>query len=121
MGAQEVGELASKHQCPGNDLPIIKVSALKALEGEEAAKQQVLELMDAVDGYIPTPARDIEKPFLMPGEDIFTIQGRGTVATGRVERGKGKVNEAGEVVGVRPELKTVVTGARVVTARCGCG
>src|SRR5260370_23753734 len=113
MGAQEVGELASKHQCPGNDLPIIKVSALKALEGEEAAEQQVLELMDAVDGYIPTPARDIEKPFLMPVEDIFTIQGRGTVATGRVERGKVKVNEAVEVVGIRPTLQTGGTGVEM--------
>ncbi len=109
----EVRELLSKYEFPGDDIPIIKVSALKALEGEEAAEQQVLELMDAVDGYIPTPARDIEKPFLMPVEDIFTIQGRGTVATGRVERGKVKVNEAVEVVGIRPTLKTVVTGVEM--------
>jgi elongation factor Tu len=109
----EVRELLSKYEFPGDEIPIIKVSALKALEGDEAAEKQVLELMDAVDAYIPTPARDIEKPFLMPVEDIFTIQGRGTVATGRVERGKVKVNEAVEVVGIRPTLKTVVTGVEM--------
>src|SRR6266404_2825963 len=81
----EVRELLSKYEFPGDDIPIIRVSALKALEGDEEAEKQVLELMEAVDTYIPTPARDIEKPFLMPVEDIFTIQGRGTVATGRVE------------------------------------
>src|SRR5213596_657599 len=109
----EVRELLSKYEFPGEEIPIIKVSALKALEGDEAAEKQVLELMEAVDTYIPTPARDIEKPFLMPVEDIFTIQGRGTVATGRVERGKVKVNEAVEVVGIRPTLKTVVTGVEM--------
>jgi len=109
----EVRELLSKYEFPGDEIPIVKVSALKALEGDEAAEKQVLELMDAVDAYIPTPARDIEKPFLMPVEDIFTIQGRGTVATGRVERGKVKVNEAVEVVGIRPTLKTVVTGVEM--------
>ena len=109
----EVRELLSKYEFPGDEIPIIKVSALKALEGDEAAEQQVLELMEAVDTYIPTPARDIEKPFLMPVEDIFTIQGRGTVATGRVERGKVKVNEAVEIVGIRPTLKTVVTGVEM--------
>ncbi len=109
----EVRELLSKYEFPGDEIPIIKVSALKALNGDEEAEQQVLELMEAVDSYIPTPARDIEKPFLMPVEDIFTIQGRGTVATGRVERGKVKVNEAVEVVGIRPTLKTVVTGVEM--------
>jgi len=109
----EVRELLSKYEFPGEEIPIIKVSALKALEGDEAAEKQVLELMEAVDTYIPTPARDIEKPFLMPVEDIFTIQGRGTVATGRVERGKVKVNEAVEIVGIRPTLKTVVTGVEM--------
>src|SRR5258707_4954406 len=94
----EVRELLSKYEFPGDEIPIIKVSALKALNGDEEAEQQVLELMEAVDSYIPTPARDIEKPFLMPVEDIFTIQGRGTVATGRVERGKVNVNEAVVVV-----------------------
>jgi elongation factor Tu len=109
----EVRELLSKYEFPGDEIPIIKVSALKALEGDEAAEKQVLELMEAVDTYIPTPARDIEKPFLMPVEDIFTIQGRGTVATGRVERGVVKVNEQVEVVGIRPTIKTVVTGVEM--------
>ncbi|HEX3229093.1 MAG TPA: elongation factor Tu [Pyrinomonadaceae bacterium] len=109
----EVRELLSQYEFPGDDIPVIKVSALKALEGDENWEKNILELMDAVDSYIPTPARDIEKPFLMPVEDIFTIQGRGTVATGRVERGKVKVNEAVEVVGIRPTLKTVVTGVEM--------
>ena len=109
----EVRELLSQYEFPGDDIPVVKVSALKSLEGDEAWEKNILELMDAVDSYIPTPARDIEKPFLMPVEDIFTIQGRGTVATGRVERGKVKVNEAVEVVGIRPTLKTVVTGVEM--------
>jgi len=109
----EIRELLSKYEFPGDEIPIVKVSALKALNGDEEAEKQILELMEAVDSYIPTPARDIEKPFLMPVEDIFTIQGRGTVATGRVERGKVKVNEAVEVVGIRPTLKTVVTGVEM--------
>jgi len=109
----EVRELLSAYEFPGDDIPVVKVSALKALEGDEAWEKNILELMDAVDSYIPTPARDVEKPFLMPVEDIFTIQGRGTVATGRVERGKVKVNETVEVVGIRPTLKTVVTGVEM--------
>jgi len=109
----EVRELLSAYEFPGDDIPVVKVSALKALEGDEAWEKNILELMDAVDAYIPTPARDIEKPFLMPVEDIFTIQGRGTVATGRVERGKVKVNETVEVVGIRPTIKTVVTGVEM--------
>jgi elongation factor Tu len=109
----EVRELLSAYEFPGDDIPEVKVSALKALEGDEAWEKHILELMDAVDSYIPTPARDIEKPFLMPVEDIFTIQGRGTVATGRVERGKVKVNETVEVVGIRPTIKTVVTGVEM--------
>src|ERR1044072_926237 len=111
----EVRELLSQYEFPGDDIPVVKVSALKALEGDENWEKNILELMDAVDAYIPTPARDIEKPFLMPVEDIFTIQGRGTVATGRVERGKVKVNEAVEVVGIRATLKTVV-GAEADTS-----
>ena len=99
---------------PGDDIPVIKGSALKALEGDPAWEKTVEELMEAVDSYIPTPARDIEKPFLMPVEDIFTIQGRGTVATGRVERGKVKVNESG---GDRRDQgrrrTTVVTGVEM--------
>jgi len=109
----EVRELLSAYEFPGDDIPVIKCSALKALEGDEAAEKQVLELMEAVDTYIPTPARDIEKPFLMPVEDIFTIQGRGTVATGRVERGKVKVNESVEIVGIKPTRTTVVTGVEM--------
>jgi elongation factor Tu len=109
----EVRELLSAYEFPGDDIPVVKVSALKALEGDEQWEKSIDELMDAVDTYIPTPERDIEKPFLMPVEDIFTIQGRGTVATGRVERGKVKVNEAVEVVGIRPTLKTVVTGVEM--------
>src|SRR6478672_4103325 len=109
----EVRELLSAYEFPGDDIPVVKVSALKALEGDENWEKSIIELMDAVDAYIPTPTRDIDKPFLMPVEDIFTIQGRGTVATGRVERGKVKVNEAVEVVGIRPTLKTVVTGVEM--------
>src|SRR5438094_1066374 len=111
----EVRELLSAYEFPGDDIPVVKVSALKALEGDENWEKSIIELMDAVDSYIPTPARDIEKPFLMPVEDIFTIQGRGTVATGRVERGKVKVNETVEVVGIRPTIKTVVTGVEMFT------
>ena len=109
----EVRELLSQYEFPGDKIPVVKVSALKALEGDEAWEKNILELMEAVDTYIPTPARDIEKPFLMPVEDIFTIQGRGTVATGRVERGKVKVNEAVEIVGIRPTKQTVVTGVEM--------
>jgi elongation factor Tu len=109
----EVRELLSAYEFPGDDIPVIRGSALKALEGDEKWEKGVEELMEAVDSYIPTPVRDVEKPFLMPVEDIFTIQGRGTVATGRVERGKVKVNETVEVVGIRPTLKTVVTGVEM--------
>jgi elongation factor Tu len=109
----EVRELLSAYEFPGDEIPVIKGSALKALEGDPTWEKTVEELMDAVDSYIPTPVRDVEKPFLMPVEDIFTIQGRGTVATGRVERGKVKVNETVEVVGIKPTIKTVVTGVEM--------
>src|ERR1044071_1211998 len=109
----EVRELLSAYEFPGDDIPVIKGSALKALEGDPEWEKPVDELMAALDSYIPTPERDIEKPFLMPVEDIFTIQGRGTVATGRVERGKVKVNETVEIVGIRPTTKTVVTGVEM--------
>ncbi|HJX90762.1 MAG TPA: elongation factor Tu, partial [Pyrinomonadaceae bacterium] len=109
----EVRELLSAYEFPGDDIPVIKGSALKALEGDAEWEKTVLELMAAVDSYIPTPERDIEKPFLMPVEDIFTIQGRGTVATGRVERGKVKVNETVEIVGIKPTRNTVVTGVEM--------
>jgi elongation factor Tu len=109
----EVRELLSQYEFPGDDIPVIKGSALKALEGDEKWEKTVEELMAAVDSYIPTPARDVEKPFLMPVEDIFTIQGRGTVATGRVERGRVKVNEQVEIVGIRPTRQTVCTGVEM--------
>ena len=109
----EVRELLSAYEFPGDDIPVIKGSALKALEGDPVWEKTVEELMDAVDSYIPTPARDIEKPFLMPVEDIFTIQGRGTVATGRVERGKVKVNETVEIIGIRATRTTVCTGVEM--------
>jgi elongation factor Tu len=109
----EVRELLSAYEFPGDDIPVVRGSALKALEGDPEWEKTVDELMAAVDSYIPTPERDIEKPFLMPVEDIFTIQGRGTVATGRVERGKVKVNETVEIVGIRPTQKTVVTGVEM--------
>jgi elongation factor Tu len=109
----EVRELLSAYEFPGDDLPVIKGSALGALNGEAQWEATVDELMAAVDAYIPTPERDVEKPFLMPVEDIFTIQGRGTVATGRVERGRVKVNETVEIVGIRDTRTTVVTGVEM--------
>lgn len=109
----EVRELLTKYQYPGNDVPIIRGSALKALEGDAEAEKQILALMDAVDTYIPTPTRDIEKPFLMPVEDVFSIKGRGTVVTGRIERGKVKVNEAVEIVGIKATKQSVVTGVEM--------
>ena len=109
----EVRELLSAYEFPGDDLPVIKGSALGALNGEAQWEATVDELMAAVDSYIPTPERDVEKPFLMPVEDIFTIQGRGTVATGRVERGRVKVNETVEIIGIRDTRNTVVTGVEM--------
>ncbi|KKP80058.1 MAG: Elongation factor Tu [Candidatus Levybacteria bacterium GW2011_GWB1_35_5] len=109
----EVRELLTKYQYPGNEVPIIRGSALKALEGDPEAEKQIHALMDAVDSYIPTPVRDTEKPFLMPIEDVFSIKGRGTVVTGRIERGKIKVNEPVEIVGIRPTKQSVVTGVEM--------
>jgi elongation factor Tu len=109
----EVRELLTKYQYPGNDVPIIRGSALKALEGDPEAEKQILALMDTVDSYIPTPARDTDKPFLMPIEDVFSIKGRGTVVTGRISRGKVKVNEPVEIVGIRPTKASVVTGVEM--------
>jgi elongation factor Tu len=107
----EVRELLTEYEFPGDDVPVVRVSALKALEGDEEAKNQVLELMAAVDEYIPEPERDTEKPFLMPIEDVFTITGRGTVVTGRVEQGQLKLGDEIEIVGIeRQTSKTVVTG-----------
>ncbi|MEU6641019.1 elongation factor Tu [Saccharomonospora sp. NPDC046836] len=106
----EVRELLNAQEFPGDDAPVVKVSGLKALEGDEKWAQSVLELMDAVDDNVPEPVREIEKPFLMPIEDVFTITGRGTVVTGRIERGEIKLNEEVEIVGIRPESrKTTVT------------
>jgi elongation factor Tu len=110
----EVRELLTQYEFPGDDTPIIRLSALKALEGDQAAEAQVLELMEAVDSYIPEPERVVDKPFLMPVEDVFTITGRGTVATGRVEQGTIKVGEPVEIVGIRPKTtSTVVTGVEM--------
>ena len=105
----EVRELLSAYEFPGDEVPVVRVSALRALEGDEQAKAQILELMEAVDTYIPEPVRDIDKPFLMPIEDVFSITGRGTVVTGRVERGVLRKMEEVEIVGIRPTRKTVAT------------
>jgi elongation factor Tu len=110
----EVRELLTKYQFPGDKIPVIRGSALKALEGDGKWEKSIHELMEAVDSYIPMPAREIDKPFLMPVEDIFSISGRGTVVTGRVERGKVKIQEEIEIVGLRPEpFKRVVTGVEM--------
>ena len=106
----EVRDLLNEYDYDGDNTPIIKGSALKALEGDKDAEAKIIELMDAVDNWIETPARDVDKPFLMPVEDVFTITGRGTVATGRVERGQLKLNDEIEIVGIRPTRKAVVTG-----------
>ena len=105
----EVRELLTEYEFPGDDVPVVKVSALKALEGDEAAKAQVLELMAAVDEYIPQPERETDKPFLMPIEDVFTITGRGTVVTGRVEQGIIHTGDEIEIVGIHPTTKTTCT------------
>jgi len=111
----EIRELLSSYDFPGDDIPIIKGSALKALEGDtgELGEQAIFKLMDAVDSYIPMPERAIDKPFLMPVEDVFSISGRGTVATGRVERGIVKVGEEVEIVGMKATAKTTVTGVEM--------
>jgi elongation factor Tu len=111
----EVRELLSKYEFPGDEIPIIRGSALKALEGDksELGAPSVLKLMEEVDRYIPQPTRDVDKPFLMPVEDVFSISGRGTVATGRVERGRVKVGEEIEIVGIKATTKTVVTGVEM--------
>ncbi len=110
----EVRELLSEYEFPGDDIPVVKVAAFPALNGDEKWGESVLELMKAVDEYIPTPERDTEKPFLMPVEDVFTITGRGTVVTGRIERGIVKVNEEIEILGIREgSQKTIVTGVEM--------
>ncbi|PYY20575.1 MAG: elongation factor Tu, partial [Acidobacteria bacterium] len=109
----EVRELLSKYQFPGDALPVVRGSALGALNGEAKWEKTIDELMEAVDKNVPLPARDVDKPFLMPIEDIFSISGRGTVVTGRIERGKVKVSEEVEIVGFRETRKTVVTGVEM--------
>ena len=110
----EVRELLSSQEYPGDDLPVVRVSALKALEGDPEWSAKLLELMDAVDASIPQPVREIEKPFLMPIEDVFTITGRGTVVTGRIERGVVKIGESVDIVGIRPAKQTTtVTGVEM--------
>jgi elongation factor Tu len=107
----EVRELLTEYEFPGDDVPVVQVSALKALEGDEKWAQSVLDLMNAVDTAIPQPERDVDKPFLMPIEDVFTITGRGTVVTGRIERGVLKVNETVDIIGIKTEkTTTTVTG-----------
>ena len=106
----EVRELLNEYGFDGDNTPIIRGSALKALEGDPAAEQSILDLMDAIDTWIPDPVRDIDKPFLMAVEDVMTISGRGTVATGRVERGQAHLNDEVEIVGIKPTQKTVITG-----------
>jgi elongation factor Tu len=109
----EVRELLNEYEFPGDDTPIVRVSALKALDGDPEWTPKIQELMEAVDSYIPEPPRDVDKPFLMPIEDVFSITGRGTVVTGRVERGIVKVSEEVEIVGLRPTSKTVCTGVEM--------
>jgi len=111
----EIRDLLSSYEFPGDEVPVIKGSALKALENPEDPKwaKPIWDLVDALDKYVPQPQRDIDKPFLMPIEDVFSISGRGTVVTGRVERGKVKVGDEIEIVGIRPTIKTVVTGVEM--------
>jgi elongation factor Tu len=109
----EVRELLSEYEFPGDDTPVVRVSALKALEGDEAYTKGVLELMEQVDAFVPEPERDLDKPFLMPIEDVFTITGRGTVVTGKVEQGVIKVGEEIEIVGIKPTVKTTCTGVEM--------
>jgi elongation factor Tu len=110
---EEVRDLLTKYEFPGKDTPIIRGSALKALEGDAEAEKSINDLIEALDTYIPDPVRDTDKPFLMPTEDVFSIKGRGTVVTGRIDRGKIKVGEEVEIVGIRPTQKTVITGVEM--------
>jgi len=125
----EVRELLTKNEFPGDDVPVVRVSALKALEGDPEAVGQIRQLMEAVDTYIPIPERPIDQPFMMPVEDVFSIEGRGTVVTGRIERGLVKVNDTVEIVGIKDTTKTVVTGVEMfhklldtgeAGMNCGC-
>ncbi|MBI5151673.1 MAG: elongation factor Tu [Candidatus Pacebacteria bacterium] len=109
----EIRELLTKYKYDGENTPIVRVSALKAAQGDAASQDQIMKLMDAVDSYIPDPVRDLDKPFLMPVEDVFSIKGRGTVVTGRIERGVVKLNDEIEIVGIKDSRKSVVTGVEM--------
>src|SRR5438128_6262395 len=109
----EVRELLTSYGFPGNDIPVVRLSALKALQGDPEGVAGVTKLMEALDSYVPIPQREVDKPFLMPIEDVFSISGRGTVVTGRVERGKVKVSEEIEIVGFKPTEKKIVTGVEM--------
>ena len=115
LSEMEIKELLKKYEFPGDEIPIVKGSALKALENPEdpEAAKPILDLLNALDTYIPDPKRDLDKPFLMPVEDVFSIKGRGTVATGRIEQGVVKINEEVELIGIRPTRKVVVTGVEM--------
>lgn len=117
----EIRDLLNKYEYPGDDTPIIKGSALKALQDDPDAMKSIDDLMDAVDSFIPEPKREIDKPLLMPVEDVFSIKGRGTVATGRIERGTVKVNEEVEIIGLKPTKKTVVTGVEMFRKELDAG
>jgi elongation factor Tu len=110
---EEIREILKKYKFPGDKIPIIRGSALKALEGDKKEQENIMKLMEAIDDYIPTPERPTDKPFLMPVEDVFSIKGRGTVVTGRIERGKVKVGEEIEIVGIKDTQKTTVTGVEM--------
>src|SRR5574343_351852 len=120
---EEIRDLLTKYEFPGKDTPIIRGSALKALEGDtsELGEPAIHKLMETLDSYIPDPKRETDKPFLMPIEDIFSIEGRGTVVTGRIERGQVKLNEEIEIVGIRPTAKTVVTGIEMFNKQLESG
>lgn len=120
---EEIRDLLTKYEFPGKDTPIIRGSALKALEGDtsEIGEPAILKLVETLDSYIPEPKRETDKPFLMPIEDIFSIEGRGTVVTGRIERGQIKINEEIEIVGIRPTAKTVVTGIEMFNKQLDSG
>jgi elongation factor Tu len=109
----EVRELLTTYGFPGDTVPVVRVSALKAIQGDAEAEAGILQLMEALDSYVPLPERQVDKPFLMPIEDVFSISGRGTVVTGRVERGQVKVGEEVEIIGFRPTMKKVVTGVEM--------
>jgi elongation factor Tu len=118
---EEIRDLLTKYEFPGKDTPIIRGSALKALEGDAEYEGKILELVNALDTFIPEPVRETDKPYLMPIEDIFSIEGRGTVVTGRIERGQIKINEEIEIVGIRPTIKTVVTGIEMFNKQLDSG